>query len=103
MWTSLAHESQWCFVLARTEPGSVGHHGLSFLLVPMDQPGIEVQPIQQLTGTSEFNEVFFADAVTAADNIISKPAMAGRWPWPCSASSAGIHPRPADAVQERAG
>ena len=73
VWTSLAHESQWCFVLARTEPGSVGHHGLSFLLVPMDQPGIEVQPIQQLTGTSEFNEVFFADAVSAAEHIIGQP------------------------------
>ncbi|MCY1326795.1 putative acyl-CoA dehydrogenase FadE17 [compost metagenome] len=73
VWTSLAHESQWCFVLARTEPGSVGHHGLSFLLVPMDQAGIEVQPIQQLTGTSEFNEVFFSDARTAAENIIGKP------------------------------
>ena len=73
VWTSLAHESQWCFVLARTEPGSLGHHGLSFLLVPMEQPGIEVQPIQQLTGTSEFNEVFFSDASTAAQNIIGKP------------------------------
>lgn len=58
VWTSLAHESDWCFVLARTEPGSVGHRGLSFLLVEMDQPGIRVQPIRQLTGTSEFNEVF---------------------------------------------
>ncbi|KRW57456.1 acyl-CoA dehydrogenase family protein [Pseudomonas sp. TTU2014-080ASC] len=73
VWTSLAHESQWCFVLARTTPGSVGHQGLSFLLVPMDQPGIEVQPIQQLTGTSEFNEVFFADARTPADHIIGQP------------------------------
>ncbi|WP_313327936.1 acyl-CoA dehydrogenase family protein [Stutzerimonas balearica] len=62
VWTSLAHESDWCFVLARTDPDSRGHHGLSFLLVPMDQPGIKVQPIQQITGTSEFNEVFFDDA-----------------------------------------
>ena len=73
IWTSLAHESDWCFVLARTEPGSVGHRGLSFLLVPMDQPGIRVQPIQQLTGTSEFNEVFFDQAHTSADNLISQP------------------------------
>ncbi|MER6712420.1 acyl-CoA dehydrogenase family protein [Streptomyces sp. NPDC000877] len=63
IWTSLAHEADWCFVLARTEPGSVRHHGLSFLLVPMDQPGrIEVRPIRQLTGTSDFNEVFFDGA-----------------------------------------
>ena len=73
VWTSLAHESDWCFVLARTEPGSVGHRGLSFLLVPMDQPNIRVQPIRQLTGTSEFNEVFFDQAQTSADNLIGKP------------------------------
>ena len=73
VWTSLAHESDWCFVLARTEPGSVGHHGLSFLLVEMDQPGIRVQPIRQLTGTSEFNEVFFDQARACAGNLIGQP------------------------------
>ncbi|MBW3503601.1 MULTISPECIES: acyl-CoA dehydrogenase family protein [unclassified Pseudomonas] len=73
VWTSLAHESDWCFVLARTEPGSVGHRGLSFLLVAMDQPGIRVQPIQQLTGTCEFNEVFFDQARTSAHNMIGQP------------------------------
>ncbi|MFC9927180.1 acyl-CoA dehydrogenase family protein [Streptomyces sp. NPDC127190] len=63
IWTSLAHEADWCFVLARTDPGSRRHHGLSFLLVPMDQPGrVEVRPIRQMTGTSEFNEVFFDGA-----------------------------------------
>ncbi|MFK0257509.1 acyl-CoA dehydrogenase family protein [Streptomyces sp. NPDC090445] len=65
-WTSLARDADWCFVLARTEPGSRRHRGLSFLLVPMDQPGrIEVRPIRQMTGTSEFNEVFFDGAVAA--------------------------------------
>lgn len=73
VWTSLAHESDWCFVIARTEPGSVGHKGLSFFLVPMHQTNIRVQPIQQITGTSEFNEVFFDDAETAADNIVGAP------------------------------
>ncbi|KHO64265.1 acyl-CoA dehydrogenase family protein [Pseudomonas flexibilis] len=73
VWTSLAHESDWCFVLARTEPESRGHHGLSFLLVPMDQPGVSVQPIQQITGTSEFNEVFFDDAQTDASCMIGAP------------------------------
>ncbi|MFJ9621170.1 acyl-CoA dehydrogenase family protein [Streptomyces sp. NPDC101181] len=63
IWTSLARDADWCFVLARTEPGSTRHRGLSFLLVDMDQPGrIEVRPIRQLTGTSEFNEVFFDGA-----------------------------------------
>ena len=73
VWTSLAHESDWCFVLVRTEPGSVGHRGLSFLLVPMGQSEIRVQPIRQLTGTCEFNEVFFDQARTAADNLIGQP------------------------------
>ncbi|MPY63180.1 acyl-CoA dehydrogenase family protein [Streptomyces spongiae] len=69
IWTSLAHEADWCFVLARTETGSRRHHGLSFLLVPMDQPGrVEVRPIRQMTGTSEFNEVFFDGAV--AEHIV---------------------------------
>ena len=73
VWTSLAHESEWCFVIARTEPGSAGHKGLSFLLVPMDQPGITVRPIEQLTGTSEFNEVFFDEAVTDEANLLGAP------------------------------
>ncbi|AHH15326.1 acyl-CoA dehydrogenase [Nocardia nova SH22a] len=73
IWTSLAHLSDWCFVIARTEPGSTRHHGLSYLLVPMKQPGIEVRPIIQLTGTAEFNEVFFDDARTAADLVVGKP------------------------------
>ncbi|WP_137989988.1 acyl-CoA dehydrogenase family protein [Streptomyces vilmorinianum] len=73
IWTSLAHESQWCFVVARTEPGSKRHAGLSYLLVPMDQPGVEVRPIVQLTGTSEFNEVFFDGARTDAANVVGEP------------------------------
>lgn len=63
IWTSLARDADWCFVLARTDPASTRHHGLTFLLVEMDQPGrIEVRPIRQMTGTSEFNEVFFDGA-----------------------------------------
>lgn len=70
VWTSLAQHAHWCFVIARTEPGSARHQGLSYLLVPMDQPGVEVRPILQLTATSEFNEVFFDDARTAADLVV---------------------------------
>ncbi|MCB1696438.1 MAG: acyl-CoA dehydrogenase family protein [Pseudomonadales bacterium] len=73
VWTSLAHESQYCFVIARTDPASVGQKGLGFFLLAMDQPGIEVRPIEQLTGTSEFNEVFFDDAVCGADDIVGAP------------------------------
>ena len=73
VWTSLAHESQYCFVLARTDPDSVGHKGLGFFLVAMDQPGVDVRPIAQLTGTSEFNEVFFDEAVCSARDIVGLP------------------------------
>lgn len=72
VWTSNAHFSQWVFVVARTEPGSQRHQGLSFLLVPIDQPGVEVRPIEQLTGGSEFNEVFFTGAVTDADLVVGE-------------------------------
>lgn len=73
IWTSLAHVAQWAFVLCRTEPGSSRHKGLSFLLVPLDQPGVTVRPIQQLTGTSEFNEVFFDDATTEGGLVVGEP------------------------------
>jgi alkylation response protein AidB-like acyl-CoA dehydrogenase len=73
VWTSLAHLADWCFVLARTEPGSKRSQGLSYLLVPMRQPGVTVRPIRQLTGTSEFNEVFFDGARTAAANVVGAP------------------------------
>jgi alkylation response protein AidB-like acyl-CoA dehydrogenase len=73
VWTSLAHQADWCFAVCRTEPGSARHKGLSYLLVPMDQPGVEVRPIQQLTRTSEFNEVFFDGARTARDNVVGQP------------------------------
>ena len=78
VWTSLAQYADWCFVIARTEPGSQRHRGLSYLLVPMDQPGIQVRPIVQITGTSEFNEVFFDDAVTAADNVVGEAGAGWR-------------------------
>ena len=73
VWTSLAHWAQWCFVVARTEKGSKRHQGLSYLLVPLDQPGVEIRPIVQLTGDSEFNEVFFDDARTEASLVVGEP------------------------------
>jgi alkylation response protein AidB-like acyl-CoA dehydrogenase len=73
VWTSLAHVADWCFVLARTESGSTRSKGLSMLLVPMRQPGVTVRPIRQLTGTSEFNEVYFDGARTQADLVLGQP------------------------------
>jgi alkylation response protein AidB-like acyl-CoA dehydrogenase len=73
VWTSLAHWAQWCFVVARSEKGSKRHAGLAYLLVPLDQPGVQIRPIIQLTGDSEFNEVFFDDARTDADLVVGEP------------------------------
>lgn len=62
IWTSMGTIADWIFVVARTEPGSVGNRGLSFLLTPIDQKRVEARPIQQMTGEAEFAEVFFDDA-----------------------------------------
>jgi alkylation response protein AidB-like acyl-CoA dehydrogenase len=70
VWTTLAHRADWCFVVCRTDPESSSHHGLSYLLCPMDQPGIEVRPLRQMTGSAEFNEVFFDGARTAKENVL---------------------------------
>ncbi|MEK9807971.1 MAG: acyl-CoA dehydrogenase family protein [Halieaceae bacterium] len=73
VWTSLAHESDFVFVLARTDLNDSTHRGLGFFLVPMRQPGVSIRPITQLTGTAEFNEVFFDEAVCEAGDIVGEP------------------------------
>ena len=65
-------------MVCRTQPGSSRHKGLSYLLVPMDQPGVEIRPISQLTRTSEFNEVFFDGARTAKDMVVGEPGNGWR-------------------------
>jgi alkylation response protein AidB-like acyl-CoA dehydrogenase len=73
VWTSWAAWADWCFVVCRSQPDSRRHQGLSYLLVPMKQPGVEIRPIQQITGDAEFFEVFFDGARTAAENVVGAP------------------------------
>jgi alkylation response protein AidB-like acyl-CoA dehydrogenase len=70
IWTSAGHLADHIFTLARTDPDSPKHKGISFLLVDMRQPGIEVRPIKMISGESEFNEVFYTDATTPKDQVV---------------------------------
>ena len=77
VWTSSAMTANWVFVLARTAPDKPRHEGITALLVPLDQPGIEIRPIKMMTGESEFNEVFLTDARTDAGNVVGE--IDGGW------------------------
>jgi alkylation response protein AidB-like acyl-CoA dehydrogenase len=70
IWTTHAHHANWIFALVRTNPAAKKQEGISFLLVPMDQPGVQVTPIHSMSGDHEVNAVFFTDARTAVENRI---------------------------------
>jgi alkylation response protein AidB-like acyl-CoA dehydrogenase len=70
IWTSQGHLADHVFTLARTDPDAPKHKGISFLLVDMKQPGVLVRPIKMLSGESEFNEVFYTDAVVPKENVV---------------------------------
>jgi len=72
IWTSTAHEADMIFCLVRTEPDAPKHQGISYLLFPMDSPGIEVRPLQTMTGHAEFNEVFFTDVRVPKTSIVGE-------------------------------
>lgn len=72
IWTTQGHLARWCFALVRTDPGSTGHRGLSFMLIDMQAPGVRVSPIRQMTGEADYNEVFFENAAVPAANIVGE-------------------------------
>jgi len=72
IWTSGAHNADWMFILVRTDPDASKHEGISFMLLPMDQPGVEVKPIKLISGNSPFNETFFTDALAARDDLVGE-------------------------------
>jgi len=73
IWTSNARQADWMFGLFRTDPDASKHAGISYLLVDMKPPGIEVRPLKEMTGGMEFNEIFFNDARVPVGNIVGKP------------------------------
>ena len=70
IWTSTAHAAQMMFCLVRTEPRAAKHEGISYVIIPMDTPGIEVRPLKTMTGGSEFNEVFFTDVRVSQSSVV---------------------------------
>jgi alkylation response protein AidB-like acyl-CoA dehydrogenase len=96
IWTSLGMIADWAFVVVRTEEGSKGPKGLSYLLVPLDQPGIVRRPIRQMTGESEFAELFFDGAVTDAANIVGEPGQG----WAIAMATLGFERGVSTVVQQ---
>lgn len=77
VWTSYAQHAQWCAVLARTNPDAPSHKGISYLLVDMASPGIDVRPLVQVTGDPEFGEVYFDEVFVPAENLLGP--LNGGW------------------------
>ena len=94
IWTTHAHHANWMFALVRTDAEVKKQRGITFLLVPMDQPGVEVAPIVSMSGDHEDNQVFFTDARTGIENRIGEEGTVWAAPWPTIRSGNESWPRP---------
>jgi alkylation response protein AidB-like acyl-CoA dehydrogenase len=70
VWTTYAHVAKWCMLLARTDPDAPKHQGLTYFLMDMEQDGVEVKPLRQITGEAEFNEIFMEEARIPEENVV---------------------------------
>ncbi len=75
VWTTLAHVSRWCLLLARERQEANPRHGLTYLIADMTSPGVEVRPLRQITGEAEFNEVFFNDVKVPKEQVLGEPGQ----------------------------
>jgi alkylation response protein AidB-like acyl-CoA dehydrogenase len=73
VWTSGAHYSKWCMLVARTDAEAPKHKGLTYFLLDMEQDAVQVRPLRQITGESEFNELFIEDARIPDENVVGGP------------------------------
>jgi alkylation response protein AidB-like acyl-CoA dehydrogenase len=73
VWTTFAHEAKWCMLVARSDPDAAKHKGLTYFLMDMEQEGVQVRPLRQITGESEFNEIFMEDAYIPDENVVGQP------------------------------
>jgi alkylation response protein AidB-like acyl-CoA dehydrogenase len=78
VWSSFAHIADWCLLLTRSDPNPPSKHaGLTYLIVDMHAPGVEVRPLRQITGEAEFNEIFFTDVGVPRANVLGE--VGGGW------------------------
>ncbi len=77
VWSSYAHIADWCILVTRSDPESERHAGLTYLIVDMASPGVEVRPLRQLTGEAEFNEIFFSGVEVPVENVVGD--VGGGW------------------------
>jgi alkylation response protein AidB-like acyl-CoA dehydrogenase len=75
VWSSYAHLADWCILVTLSDPDAPRYQGLTYLLVDMHSPGVEVRPLTQITGEAEFNEIFFADVDVPVGNVIGEPGQ----------------------------
>jgi alkylation response protein AidB-like acyl-CoA dehydrogenase len=77
VWSSFAHVADFCILIGRSDPASERHAGLTYLIVDMHAPGVEVRPLRQITGEAEFNEIFFEDVEVPRENLLGE--IGGGW------------------------
>src|SRR5688572_26218093 len=70
VWTTYAHQAKWCMLVARTNQDAPKHRGLTYFLMDMEQDGVEVRPLRQITGDAEFNEIFLEEAFVPEENVV---------------------------------